>query len=256
MRRCSGSPAACRRINQQGQPRAQNPSPPPISSRASRHAVVHLFLSWLLTSRLDPAAKRVSRHALDGLARGSGGGSSIVHLAARITSRSDVWSVSGPHPYKALRPGRCQVSASSSSHTSRPSLTARAAITSAAAGSAHHHPSQALRPKPIRAAPEVKAQKALSAASAMRVRLPRARPVRCLAQASDGITSKAAAVTARPSTDCSGLAWLIRASMLSAVRYAASTKNETPGDPCRYHRSPAALLSPVARASSRCRFRP
>ena len=33
------------------QPRA-NPSPPPISSRASRHAVAHLFLTWLLGSSL------------------------------------------------------------------------------------------------------------------------------------------------------------------------------------------------------------
>jgi hypothetical protein len=40
------------------------------------------------------------------------------------------------------------------------------------------------------------------------VRLPSARPVRCLAMASTGMTSSAAAAIARPGTACPGRAWL------------------------------------------------
>ena len=47
---------------------------------------------------------------------------------------------------------------------------------SPAAGSAHHQPAQAFRPTPSRVAAEVKAQKAVSAESATRVRLPSALP--------------------------------------------------------------------------------
>jgi NAD(P)-dependent dehydrogenase (short-subunit alcohol dehydrogenase family) len=54
-----------------------------------------------------------------------------------------------------------------------PSQIATAAMASPAAGSAHYQPSQELRPTPSRAAPEVKAQKALSAASAQGLIAPR-----------------------------------------------------------------------------------
>jgi hypothetical protein len=50
----------------------------------------------------------------------------------------------------------------SSRQASTPSLIARAAMTSAAAGSAHHQPSQAFGPTPSRAAADVNAQNALS----------------------------------------------------------------------------------------------
>ncbi len=63
-----------------------------------------------------------------------------------------------------------------SSQASMPSLTARAAMARAAMGSAHHQPSQAFRPRPSRVAAEVSAQNAVSAESAIKVRLPSARP--------------------------------------------------------------------------------
>ena len=70
--------------------------------------------------------------------------------------------------------------------------------------------------------------KAVSAESAMRVRLPRAWPVRRLAIASAGMTIRAAALTARPGMDSPGRAWVTRSWMLSMVRKAARAKNVTP----------------------------
>ena len=55
----------------------------------------------------------------------------------------------------------------------------------------------------------------------MCVRRPGALPVRRSATASDGMTRKAADVTAIPAGDCPGLAWLMRSRMLSTARYAA-----------------------------------
>ena len=80
---------------------------------------------------------------------------------------------------------------------------------------------QALSPRARSAAAQVTAQKPLSAASAMSVRRPSALPVRCFATASDGMTSKAAEVTAIPAGDCPGLAWMMRSLMLSTARYDA-----------------------------------
>ena len=104
------------------------------------------------------------------------------------------------------------------SQASRPSLTANAVMTSAAAGSAHHQPSQVFRPAPSRVAAEVTAQKAVSAESAIRVRLPSACPVRRLATARSGMTSRAAAATAGPAADGPGRAWVTRSRMPSAAR--------------------------------------
>ena len=97
----------------------------------------------------------------------------------------------------------------------------------------NHQPSQALSPTPRSAAAEVKAQKALSAASAVSVRLPRAWPVRCLARASDGVTSRAAAATASPGNRLSGAGLGRRSRMLSAVRWAARTKERDADQPDR-----------------------
>ena len=58
----------------------------------------------------------------------------------------------------------------------------------------------------------------------MCVRRPGALPVRRSATASDGMTRKAADVTAIPAGDCPGLAWLMRSRMLSTARYAARAK--------------------------------
>jgi len=56
----------------------------------------------------------------------------------------------------------------------------------------------------LSAAAEVKAQNALSAASATRAWLPSSWPMRRLASASSGITTSAAAVTTIPAVGCSG----------------------------------------------------
>ena len=79
-------------------------------------------------------------------------------------------------------------------------------MTSAAAGSAHHHLSHAFRPMPNRAAAEVKAQKAVSVESAITAGLFMACPVRRLAIARSGMTISAATVTAMPGMEWPGLA--------------------------------------------------
>ena len=75
-----------------------------------------------------------------------------------------------------------------------------------------------LRVTPSSAAAEVQAQNAVSAESAIRVRLPSARPVRRLATARASITTSAAAVIASPAGLGAGLAAVTRLAMPSAVR--------------------------------------
>ena len=70
--------------------------------------------------------------------------------------------------------------------------------TSAAAGSAHHHPSHVFRPTPARVAAEANAQNAVSAESAIRARVAERVPVRRLATARPGMTIRAAPATAKP----------------------------------------------------------
>ena len=79
-------------------------------------------------------------------------------------------------------------------------------MTSPAMGSAGHHPAQAFSPTPSKVAAEVAAQNAVSAESAIWVRLPSALPVRRLATASPGMTSSAAAAIASPAGDACGRA--------------------------------------------------
>src|SRR5438270_4735062 len=90
------------------------------------------------------------------------------------------------------------------------SLAMKSRSAKAATYSAHHKAASRLRPTPIRVAAAMYAQVMVSAMSARSAELPMARLARRLRQARIGMTSTAAAATARPSADASGSSLVTR----------------------------------------------
>jgi hypothetical protein len=93
---------------------------------------------------------------------------------------------------------------------STPSLTMIGTITSAATGSAHHHPSRALRSRPPRRIAERYVQKSACLASAFMAPLSMPNATFRLALASSGMTNRAVAAMTIPSTLASGASWRMR----------------------------------------------
>ena len=146
-----------------------------------------------------------------------------LRVPARRQPRRPVFSLDRHDQPAGVRPQ----AAPSYSQTSRPSLAASAAMTSAAAGSAHHHPSQVSGPRPPAGRGGERAECRLGGISDQG-RVAERAPGAALGHGQRWHDDQGGPATARPAADCPGRACLIRSPMPSTARYRASAKNVTP----------------------------